>query len=506
MGSPLNYNIPEPKYVPTAGAVAAMQQQIVGAVGDVTRAKAEKVEEEKQRLKADIKSTKAWGDGLATNANGDPMNEGILDTTYGGSGKEYAALKRMTEDTPENCGTPDCAEELKQLEILEQAPERSIAMIGNVKTQFSVLDTDNLDESHPLFSKMKGAQAIMDQISGYGSDQGYGVKVNRVKGDNDQHNGDQELVFTAPCTEEDCPFGESGEWRINSTELERITDKDNLSMMPTNPNQKEQYNEISTKSGIFDEDSNGSVLSPNMFTPGVPPLLNGEPNYAKKPVNKIEIDKNGNEIHYQYEVNEVNEDAIRNQASAFASVEVDTMFDKTAGGPDEAISGWNKNGLAESFKGDKLKEFTEKFPGTAGIFNDDGTINWKAMNDDPDKGGIKAGEPGSLYAANGKIRPEILQLYKDTYTEHYVQTNIKSFIEANDSMSNMLPGSYVQTDVISAAKKTAIHKGTENYDAANVVDATDTSGLDDEAIISPALQKENCEGTWNEETQQCIEE
>ena len=45
MGSPLNYNIPEPKYVPTAGAVAAMQQQIVGAVGDVTRAQAEKVEE-----------------------------------------------------------------------------------------------------------------------------------------------------------------------------------------------------------------------------------------------------------------------------------------------------------------------------------------------------------------------------------------------------------------------------------------------------------------------------
>ena len=463
-----NYNIPEPQYVPTSGAVLDMQKQMINAMSEVKEAEQHVRDEEAARAKKDISRTKAWGDGLAANANGDSMNEGILDATYAGSNKEYANLKRITEDQPELCATPDCAAELDELRVLEQAPDKTIGMIGNLQGQFEVLGTENLDTSHPLYDKMKAAQSIMDQLSGYGSEQGYGIKVNRLKGENDKFNGQQEIVLTAPCNKEvdgGCPFGESGEWKINSDELDRLTNKDNVDFMPTTPNQKEQYNEISTKSGIFLDESDGTKLSPNMFVydKSKEPNADGTFDYEYEIVEEVTTNENGDVVAYSYKVPKVNEDAIRSEAAAFTSVEVDTMFDESAGGPDEAISGWNKNGLDKAIKPEQITALLETDPDAEGILNDDGSMNWNAMGV-PDKNGdlVPApGDKGSLYGKDGKVRPAFLQLYKDTYTENYINTNIKGFIDQHRSLSNHVPGSYArdQENTITASQAAANRAG-----------------------------------------------
>ena len=458
-----NYNIPEPQYVPTSGAVLDMQKQMINAMSEVKKAEQHVRDEDAARAKKDISRTKAWGDGLAANANGDAMNEGILDATYAGSNKEYANLKRITEDQPELCATPDCAAELDELRVLEQAPEKTIGMIGNFKGQLEVLDTENLDTSHPLYNKMKAAQAIMGQLSGYGSDQGYGIKVNRLKGDNDKFNGQQEIVLTAPCNKEvdgGCPFGESGEWKINSDQLDRLTNNDDVDFMPTTPNQKEQYNEISTKSGIFLDESDGTKLSPNMFVydKSKAPKADGTFDYEYEIVEEVTTNDKGDVVAYSYKVPKVNEDAIRKEAGAFASVEVDTMFDEAAGGPDEAIAGWNKNGLDKAIKPEQITAMLKVDPDAEGILNDDGSMNWNAMD-------IEPGEKGSLYGKDGKVRPAFLQLYKDTYTNHYIDTNIKGFIDQHRSLSNHVPGSYAPDLKKSiTANQAAMNRAGELYE------------------------------------------
>ena len=111
------------------------------------------------------------------------------------------------------------------------------------------------------------------------------------------------------------------------------------------------------------------------------------------------------------------------------------MFDESAGGPDEAIAGWNKNGLDKAIKPEQITALLKADPDAEGILNDDGSMNWNAMD-------IEPGEKGSLYGKDGKVRPAFLQLYKDTYTNNYINTNIKGFIDQHKSLSNHVPGSY----------------------------------------------------------------
>jgi len=408
MGAYENPN--SPKYIPTAH----LSKEVGDAMLGVVKGREEAKQLEKDRLKADRTNELAWGDALGEDFNGQ-MGEGVLNAAYAGSGREYAALQRMVTDQPELCQSDNCRVEMQQLQILKNAPKQSIAMLGTFESAFPTLDEKNVDKTQPLYTKMKAARAMIKGLNGYGPNQGYSIEVIRNKKDG-KYTGTQELVLKAPCkkdTVDGCPFGESGEWKINDKTLENY-DKGGGSLLTSTPKWEEQATEIGGEAGIFDDESGIRTLnsdflkSEEMDEDGVAVPL---PVLKTKPVGGKE---------YEYYAYDYDIPKIRAKVGGYIAAEVDTMFDPSAGGPNDAIAMWNKT-LAPTAK--NLKGRME-FP----FINKDGTMDWRAA----DTSINKPGTPGSIYAKNGELKHEVKELYKQVYTDHYMNTQIQKFISESE--------------------------------------------------------------------------
>ena len=430
----MSYENPNsPKYIPTA----ARSKEVGDAMLGVVKSQEEAKQLEKDRLKADRTNELAWGDALGEDFNGQ-LGEGVLNAAYAGSGREYAALQRMVTDQPERCQSDNCRVEMQQLQILKDAPKQSIAMLGTFESAFPTLDEKNVDKTQPLYTKMKAARAMIKGLNGYGPNQGYSIEVVRNKKDG-KYTGTQELVLKAPCkkdTVDGCPFGESGEWKINDKTLENY-DKGNGSLLTSTPDWSKQALEIDESSGVFDFES-GTQAIDTSFIKSAGFEDNGKPKLRTRTETGYYKNDAGDNISYEYQVYDYDMDKIKAKVGGYIAAEVDAMFDPSAGGPNDAIAMWNQT-LAPTAK--DTKEYKD-FP----FINKDGTMDWRAA----DTSINKPGTPGSVYAQNGELKPEVKELYKQVYTDHYMKNNVQEFINKNNETA--IPGTLSQLTGIETAE------------------------------------------------------
>ena len=448
----MSYENPNsPRYIPTA----ARSKEVGDAMLGVVKSQEEARQLEKDRLKADRTNELAWGDALGEDFNGQ-LGEGVLNAAYTGSGREYAALQRMVTDQPELCQSDNCRAEMQQLQILKDAPKQSIAMLGTFESAFPTLDEKNVDKTQPLYTKMKAARAMIKGLNGYGPNQGYSIEVIRNKKDG-KYTGTQELVLKAPCkkdTVDGCPFGESGEWKINDKTLENY-DKGNGSLLTSTPDWSKQALEIDESSGVFDFES-GTQAIDTSFIKSAGFEDNGKPKLRTRTETGSYKNDAGDNISYEYQVYDYDMDKIKAKVGGYIAVEVDTMFDPSAGGPNDAIAMWNKtlSGSAqETIAKFKTKGQTITLPGgisvkldDLGFINKDGTMDWRAA----DTGINKPGTLGSIYAKNGELKPVVKELYKQVYTDHYMKNNVQEFIKDNNKTA--IPGTLSQLTGIETAE------------------------------------------------------
>ena len=426
----MSYENPNsPKYIPTAHLSKEVGTAMVGVVEGQMKEKEEAEQLEKDLLKADRIAELAWGVGLGEDFQGQ-QQEGVLNRAYEGTSKRAAALQRMIKDQPELCKSEGCRDEMNQARILQGLPDKSVEMLGTFESYLPILEENNVDKNQPLYQKMRAASGMIKKLNGFGSKDGYSVDIVLNEKDGN-YTGSQELIFKAPCKKDiadGCPFGESGEWRINSETLKGYENNpDSSGLLVSTPKWKEQAVEISTSSKVFIETENGMTIDPSFLISGD---LDENGEALPLPIKKT---RKWNGEDYDYLSYEYDTDKIRAKVGGYISAEIDTMFDKSIGGPESAIAMWNKTlaSTAKNLKGDmeiagsvalgkgrrmKISDF--KF------INKDGTIDYYAA----DTSVNKPGTPGSIYAKNGELKPEVKELYKKVYTDHYMDTTVKEFI------------------------------------------------------------------------------
>ena len=418
----MSYTNPtEPKYVSTSGAVNKMQQNLVNAAITQIDAKKEKEEEAIADKKVDMQNTIAYGKMLGKNINGTPI-EGVLDSTYKGSNKEYASLKRMMDDG--KCVSENCEVEQQQLEYLEDGPKTSIDFLSDIQANIDILKSDNVDPKHPLYQKLQTAGRVIGKQNLYGTEQGYGIKVNRLRDTKGNLTGQQEIIFTGG------EFGEDG-WKINNATLNDLMTGDNpIGLINETPSFADQATATTKASGILEgsqNPQNAKVYGKNpgldlsfaqqMSTDVPPKPVKGEYNTRYESLTWYNKEK-GTSGSYTAEVYVFDENKIKAQLEPEISATVDTMFDTKAGGPNDAISLFNqtftnKNSGSYAVTEEDIKKYS--------WIGDDGKMDYLAA--DPSINDF--GEPGSIYEKDGKLKSEVKELYQKIYTDHYIRENVR---------------------------------------------------------------------------------
>ena len=428
----MSYENPNsPKYIPTAARSKEVGDAMLGVVEGQMKEKEEAEQLEKDLLKADRTAELAWGVGLGEDFQGQ-QQEGVLNRAYEGTGKRAAELQRMIKDQPDLCKSEGCRDEMNQAQILAGLPDKSVAMLGTFESYLPILEENNVDKNQPLYTKMRAASGMIKKLNGFGSKDGYSVDIVLNEKDGN-YTGSQELIFKAPCKKDvadGCPFGESGEWRINSETLKGYENNPESSgLLVSTPDWGKQAAEVSTSSKIFIETDKGLTLDKS-FLIGGPKDKNGD---SLPLPTQQQLEWDGEK--YDYLSYEYDTDKIRAKVGGYISAEIDTMFDKSIGGPESAISMWNKT-LSGTAK-DKIAEAKAKgqtitLPGGMSVklddlkfINKDGTMDYYAA--DPSVN--KPGTIGSIYAKNGELKPVVKELYKQVYTDHYMATTVDEFIK-----------------------------------------------------------------------------
>ena len=339
----MSYTNPtEPQYVPTSGAVNRMQQSLVKTAITQIDAKKEREEEAIADKKLDMQNSINYGKMLGENINGTPI-EGILDLTYKGSNKEYAALKRIMDDG--KCVSENCEVEQQQLEYLEDGPKASLDFLSDIQANIDTALGGNVDKTHPLFAKLEAAGRVIGKQNLYGTDQGYGIKVNRIKDDKGNYTGQQEIIFTGE------EFGEDG-WKINNAVL-----KADPTLISETPDFNKQSANTTKASGILEGAQNPQNAKVYGKNPGLDlsfalkmddgnppqPLDPGLPeSYQTEPYEQTFTDeKTGIKTTFTSQVYVFDKDQIKARLEPEISADIDTMFDKKAGGPNDAIALFN---------------------------------------------------------------------------------------------------------------------------------------------------------------------
>jgi len=162
---------------------------------------------------------------------------GILNTTFAGTGRLYAKLKTTIENN--QCVTPNCEWEVKQLRRLEDAPQKSLDFVSSVISQLSITDDRYYDVCQNYAYTV--ANQIMTRKPGFGKNEGYNVAINLLD------SGSQEIIFEGPFFEKPLI--------INSSTLEALSNAGSYLVATTPDINKEMLNRLS-ELGIMQGGSN----------------------------------------------------------------------------------------------------------------------------------------------------------------------------------------------------------------------------------------------------------
>jgi hypothetical protein len=438
-----------------------MQQNLAKAAIGSHEQKEKQKALDKAQGKADRLNEVAWNDKLLeANPDGSDYNQGVLDRTYAGSGKRFAELKRMINDG-EGCEDESCSKEIAELDRLNKAPGETIKLLGNFQSGIDVLKEGNIDVNQPNYVRMDLASKIINGDIGY-TEPDYSMEV--VLNDD----GSQQLIFKGEG------LGENGEWSINSGNL---GDGKIESLITAPVDTNEEWDEITETTPIFDRDTideNGDFtsISPdylsNMVTYNLdetqeaafleaqktnpeltkddwaadqdPPvkamIINGTDNKPLRKIKWINSSQSAGDgagsYNTQTPVYEYDENAIRASIKPNIDATVKTNFGiNTDGsvdeqGANEAFQQWNQpnDGMFRHLPEELKAEIKN---GDHPYFSEDGKLNWDSINIDK----CKPGESCSAYNEDGTYKPELLEIFTNVYTDRYMASKVKGFIEGN---------------------------------------------------------------------------
>jgi hypothetical protein len=280
--------------------------------------------------------------------------------------------------------------------------------------------------------------------------------------------GSQQLIFKGEG------LGENGEWSINSGNL---GDGKIESLITAPVDTNEEWDEITETTPIFDRDTideNGDFtsISPdylsNMVTYNLdetqeaafleaqktnpeltkddwaadqdPPvkamIINGTDNKPLRKIKWINSSQSAGDgagsYNTQTPVYEYDENAIRASIKPNIDATVKTNFGiNTDGsvdeqGANEAFQQWNQpnDGMFRHLPEELKAEIKN---GDHPYFSEDGKLNWDSINIDK----CKPGESCSAYNEDGTYKPELLEIFTNVYTDRYMASKVKGFIEGN---------------------------------------------------------------------------
>ncbi len=120
------------------------------------------------------------------------VNFDILGKAFEGTGRAYAKLTMAIENN--TCVSKNCEYERKQLNILQEAPQKSLDFLSEIISQLSVVEDPNFDPNNNF--KYTVANSILTEKPGFSKSHGYDMVLKILK------NGSLELTFTGPMFEE----------------------------------------------------------------------------------------------------------------------------------------------------------------------------------------------------------------------------------------------------------------------------------------------------------------
>jgi len=120
------------------------------------------------------------------------VNFDILGKAFEGTGRAYAKLTMAIENN--NCTSENCEYERNQLNVLQEAPQKSLDFLSEIISQLSVVEDPNFDPNNNF--KYTVANSILTEKPGFSKNHGYDVFLKILK------NGSLELTFTGPMFEE----------------------------------------------------------------------------------------------------------------------------------------------------------------------------------------------------------------------------------------------------------------------------------------------------------------
>ena len=237
---------------------------------------------------------------------------GILDNAYKETGITYAKLKMAIESG--KCISEGCDYELKQLQILKTAPQKSLDFIKQLVDQLATTEDDYYDVNND-YSYMV-ANCIMTNKPGFSKTEGYMVNLIILE------DGSQTITFDGPMFEN--PLS------INSNTLKSLLDA-GTSLIAETPDINNDMLRLLTEVGIMADgsvDENGG-LTPNAAIAEDFILKNSDGSYDYEIID-IGMGKGRNILQFDL-------DKIKRKTKPFINAEVSGLMQQEQ----EVIAAWN---------------------------------------------------------------------------------------------------------------------------------------------------------------------
>ena len=163
------------------------------------------------------------------------VNFDILGKAFEGTGRAYAKLTMAIENN--TCVSENCEYERKQLNILQEAPQKSLDFLSEIISQLSVVEDPNFDPNNNF--KYTVANSILTEKPGFSKSHGYDIVLKILK------NGSLELTFTGPMFEEPLV--------LNSSALESLQQL-GVGIVAETPDVNNLMMKLLTNIGLFNAD------------------------------------------------------------------------------------------------------------------------------------------------------------------------------------------------------------------------------------------------------------